>query len=106
MSMQKAQNKRATFRYHSLAKGKTDRTMEPFYIEISPEGSEDQTLSTHPGEEFLLVMQGYIKLVYGDETHVLEPGDTAYYSSTTPHYVGAFDPEEAATIYAVVFHPQ
>jgi transcriptional regulator with XRE-family HTH domain len=106
MSMQKDLNKRSTFRYHALAKGKADRIMEPFFIEISPERSEDQTLSTHPGEEFILVMQGYIKLVYGGETHVLEPGDTAYYSSATPHYLGAFDPEEASTIYAVVYHPQ
>ena len=106
MSMQKALNKRATFRYHSLAKGKTDRIMEPFYIEISPESSEDQALSSHQGEEFILIMQGRVKLLYGNETYVLDPGDSAYYNSIVPHYLGAFDPEEFATIYAVVYHPQ
>lgn len=106
MTMQRALNKRAAYRYHSLAKGKTDRVMEPFYVEISPEASEDQSLSSHQGEEFILVMQGRIKLVYGNETHVLEPGDSAYYNSIVPHYLGAFDPQEAATIYAVVYHPQ
>jgi transcriptional regulator with XRE-family HTH domain len=105
MSMQKAQDKRAAFRYHSLSKGKADRILEPFYIEISPERSEDQTLSSHPGEEFILVVQGHIKLVYGNETHDLEPGDTACYSALTPHYLGTFDPEESSTIYAVVYHP-
>ncbi len=106
MSMQKALNKRATFRYHALAKGKADRIMEPFYIEISPEGTEDQTLSSHQGEEFILVVQGRIKLIYGNETHVLEPGDTVYYNSIVPHYLGAFDPQESAAIYAVVYHPE
>jgi len=106
MSMQKALNKRAAFRYHSLAKGKADRAMEPFYIEISPESTDDQTLSSHQGEEFILVTQGRIKLIYGNETHVLEPGDSAYYNSIVPHYLGAFDPQESATIYAVIYNPE
>ena len=105
MSMQKALNKRATFRYHSLAKGKTDRTMEPFYIEISPESNEDQALSSHQGEEFILVTQGRVKLMYGAETYLLDPGDSVYYNSIVPHYLGVFDPQESAAIYAVVYHP-
>jgi transcriptional regulator with XRE-family HTH domain len=106
MSMQKALNKRAAFRYHSLGKGKTDRAMEPFYIEISPEDTEDQTLSSHQGEEFILVVQGRLKLIYGKETHVLEPGDSVYYNSIVPHYVGTASSEEAATIYAVIYNPE
>ena len=106
MSMQKALNKRAAYQYHALAKGKADRAMEPYYIEISPEGAEDQTLSTHQGEEFIIVVQGRIKLIYGTETHVLEPGDSVYYNSIVPHYLGVFDPQESAAIYAVIYHPE
>ena len=106
MVMQRALNKRGAFRYHSLAKGKTDRIMEPFYVEISPESDEDQILSSHQGEEFILVMQGRIKLMYGNDIHELDPGDTAYYNSIVPHYLGVLDPQESATIYAVIYHPQ
>ena len=35
--LRKARGKRATFHYHSLGATKTDRHMEPFFIEIYPD---------------------------------------------------------------------
>ena len=104
LSMQRARDKRAAFRYHSLAKGKSDRAMEPFFVEINPEPEEDKKLSSHQGEEFILVVSGRLKVIYGQEIHVLEPGDTIYYNSVVPHYVGVEGAEPAA-IYAVLHHP-
>ena len=104
LTMQKAQNKRAAFRFHSLGKGKSDRNMEPFFIEITPEPEEDRKLSSHQGEEFILVTKGRVRVVYGKEEQVLEPGDTIYYNSIVPHYVGA-DGDEPAEIYAVIYYP-
>lgn len=104
ITMQLARDKRAAFRYCSLAKGKSDRAMEPFFIEISPEPPEDRTLSAHQGEEFILVVRGRLQVVYGKETFVLEPGDTIYYNSAVPHYVGA-EGATAASIYAVLYYP-
>ena len=104
IAMQVARDKRACFRYHSLAKGKSDRTMEPFFIEISPEPEEDHKLSSHQGEEFILVVRGKLLVIYGKETFVLESGDTIYYNSAVPHYVGAAG-DETAAIYAVLYYP-
>lgn len=101
--MQRAHNKRAAYCYHSLGKGKSDRNMEPFFIEIQPEAPEDQSLSSHQGEEFVMVSSGKLKLVYGKETSILEAGDTAYYNSIVPHYVGAEG--GPCTIYAVIYYP-
>lgn len=105
LAMQRAGDKRPAFSYHSLAKGKSDRAMEPFFVEVSPEPEEDRRLSSHQGEEFILVTQGRLKVVYGVETHILEAGDTIYYNSAVPHYVGTAD-ETPATICAVLYHPQ
>lgn len=101
--MQRSHNKRAAYRYFSLGKGKSDRNMEPFFIEIQPEAPEDQELSSHQGEEFIMVASGKLKVVYGKEVQILEPGDTAYYNSIVPHYVGAED--GPCTIYAVIYYP-
>lgn len=101
--MQRSHNKRASYRYHSLGKGKSDRNMEPFFIEIQPEAPEDQVLSSHQGEEFIMVSSGKLKLVYGKETSILEAGDTAYYNSIVPHYVGAEG--GPCAIYAVIYYP-
>ena len=104
IAMQRARDKRSAFRYHSLGKGKSDRSMEPFFVEITPEPDEDHQLSSHQGEEFILVTAGRIRVVYGQETHILEAGDTIYYNSVVPHYVGV-EGDRPATIYAVLHQP-
>lgn len=90
------------FSYFPLGRGKTDRHMEPFYIEIAAEASAP--FSSHEGEEFIVVVSGTVELVYGGVTQVLRPGDSAYYNSVVQHLVKASDGQPAA-IYAVVFMP-
>ena len=103
LTMHKSKDKEAAFHFHSLGKGKADRNMEPFVIEMKPEAEADRKLSSHEGEEFILVTQGKVLLRYGKDDSVLEAGDTAYYNSIVPHYVGAMDGE--AQIYAVIYYP-
>ncbi len=104
LAMQKSKGTKAAFIYHSLGKGKADRNMEPFFIEISPEPEADRAISSHQGEEFIVVVKGKILIKYGQKEIVLEPGDSAYYNSAIPHYVGAYG-NEPAEIYAVVYYP-
>jgi len=89
------------YHYFSLGKGKTDRHMEPFFIDIDP--CEEKTLSSHEGEEFIIVVSGEVELIYGNETHLLKEGDSVYYNSVVPHYIGANGGK--ASIYAVIFVP-
>ncbi|QGY39077.1 cupin domain-containing protein [Pseudodesulfovibrio cashew] len=91
--------------FHSLGKGKTDRHMEPFFIEMLPESAKDTTLSSHEGEEFILVQSGKMRLIYGQEESILEPGDSVYFNSIVPHNV-AWAEGEKAEIYAVLYFPE
>jgi len=105
LTMHKARNSRAEFVYHALGKGKSDRNMEPFYIEIAPgEPGAEHKPSSHQGEEFILVVKGKLLVVYGREEHILEAGDTIYYNSIVPHHVGAYG-NEPAEIVAVIYYP-
>ena len=90
------------YSYAPLGRGKTDRHMEPFYIEIAPDAEEQ--LSSHEGEEFIVVVSGEVELTYGTGRHVLKPGDSAHYNSVVHHLVKAHGGQPAA-IYAVVFVP-
>lgn len=90
------------YRYFSLGMGKTDRHMEPLYIEMSP--GQDEKLSSHEGEEFIIVVSGEITLKYSQKTYILKCGDSMYYNSIVPHFVGAAG-TTAASIYAVIFQP-
>jgi transcriptional regulator with XRE-family HTH domain len=90
------------YRYFSLGRGKTDRHMEPLFIEIDP--GQPETLASHEGEEFIIVVSGEVLLKYGKATHTLRPGDTLYYNSIVPHFLGASG-GAPASIYAVIFQP-
>ncbi len=93
------ENNQSHYRYHSLGAGKADRHMEPFYINISP--AEEKVTSSHEGEEFVVVTSGVVELIYGNDTHILNEGDTMYYNSLVPHCLSAIDGD--AKIYAVIF---
>ena len=90
--------------YHSLAKQKAGRHMEPFIIEIKPDEIKDFQLSAHEGEEFIYVMSGEVEIAYGKETYILHEGDSIFYDSIVKHHVhGAAG--QAAKILAVVYIP-
>lgn len=89
--------------YYALGKGKADRHMEPFRITLGP-SLKEPVLSSHEGEEFIVVISGKVRLDYGAETHVLEAGDSMYYNSIVPHHVACAE-GESAEIYAVIYVP-
>jgi len=92
--------------FHSLGAGKADRHMEPFFIEIQPEAERAETsLSSHEGEEFIVVVSGQVEIVMAREIHILSPGDSIYFNSIVPHHVGCAG-TEPAQIYAVLYFPE
>ena len=105
MAMHADGGKAPSHTYYSLGRGKTDRHMEPFFIEMAPEAESDKKLSSHEGEEFIVVVSGKVQLVYGRETTILEPGDSIYYNSVVPHNLSA-TADGPASIYAVLYFPE
>ena len=105
LSMLRAKDKPVASRFYSLGRGKTDRHMEPFFIEMLPESGKEKKLSSHEGEEFIVVVSGEIEIIYGKETHRLSAGDSIYYNSVVPHHVGSIG-DTVASIYAVLYFPE
>ena len=93
---------RPSYTYQPLGKGKNDRNMEPFHIRIFPDAGERKT-SSHQGEEFIFVLKGTLLVVYGRENYVLKAGETIYYNSIVPHFVGAAG-DEPVEILAVTYN--
>lgn len=94
---QKGQQKAYT--YKSLAPEVKGRHMEALIVKL--EAVKDPDVSVHDGEEFIYVLDGHVRLEIGADKFVLEPGDSAYYLSTTPHVITAR--EKTATILAVLY---
>jgi transcriptional regulator with XRE-family HTH domain len=90
--------------YYALSQDKSGRHMEPFLIDVMPAKVADFVFSTHEGEEFIYVMEGVIEINYGQDTYLLEEGDSIYYDSIVAHHVHAGN-EKHAKILGVIYTP-
>ena len=87
------------YAYKSLAPDVKGRHMEALIVQL--EQAQKKDISVHDGEEFIFVLNGIVELHISDEKFDLEPGDSVYYLSTTPHFIAAKSGK--ATILAVLY---
>ena len=90
---------RSAYTYMSLAPEVKGRHMEALIVQL--ENMTDEERSVHSGEEFIYVLEGEVTLDIGEDHFVLEPGDSTYYLSTTPHLLSAQG--DRATVLAVIY---
>lgn len=91
--------KQHLYAYKSLAPDVKGRHMEALVVQL--EQAQKKDISVHEGEEFIFVLNGTVELHISDESFDLEPGDSVYYLSTTPHFIAA--KSGRATILAVLY---
>lgn len=72
------------YRYQSIAPIKAQKRIEAFVV-LHPSGTEKEGWFDHEGEELLYVLEGKLKLFYGEEEYLLSKGDSAYFDSSIPH---------------------
>jgi transcriptional regulator with XRE-family HTH domain len=70
--------------------GASGRAMQALRVRV-PYGSQGDIVRVHPGEEWLYVLRGRLRLRLGDTGHLLAPGDSAHFDSLTPHRLAAED---------------
>lgn len=71
--------------YHLLAYDQgPHKTFEPFLITLQDPG-EEFTAFEHPGTEFIHMIEGILEYRVGEETYLLEPGDSLTFRGEIPH---------------------
>ncbi|MFE4455547.1 helix-turn-helix domain-containing protein [Streptomyces sp. NPDC056796] len=70
--------------------GAPGRAMQALRVRV-PYGTEGDLVRVHPGEEWLYVLDGRLRVVLGETVHDLAPGDSAHFDSLTPHRIAALD---------------
>lgn len=71
--------------YHLLAYDQgPNKLFEPFLITMDDDSQRYPTFE-HPGTEFIYMLEGEIEYRCGQETFVLEPGDTLTFEGSVPH---------------------
>jgi transcriptional regulator with XRE-family HTH domain len=91
--------------YSLLSTSFPERKLETLLVQMDP---MDGTLPayefrSHPGEEFIYVLEGTLRLWIGDETYELNPGDSTHFKSTVEHRLE--NPGRKPTVALCVFTP-
>ncbi|GAA2124352.1 XRE family transcriptional regulator [Streptomyces synnematoformans] len=69
--------------------GGADRGMQALRVHVPYDAEHRDLVRVHPGEEWLYVLDGRMRLALGDTEHLLDPGDSAHFDSLTPHRIAA-----------------
>ena len=88
----------------NLAADFRNRIALPLHMELKYHaGAESEAieLTSHEGQECDIVIRGQMKIQIGSHTEILNPGDTIYYDSATPHGMVAVGGQDC-DFYAIV----
>ena len=66
---------------HSL---RSALSVEPFLITLD-ENSDAHPIFSHPGVEFIYMLEGSMAYRHGSQAYELEPGDSLFFDSEVPH---------------------
>jgi len=88
------------YTYEALSFRKRNKKMEPFLLTVG-ERAQEETLYSHEGEEFLLILEGSAELILEDQRISLDEGDAVYFDSAVKHRLLARD-DSGLRVLAVV----
>jgi len=72
------------YSYETLAHSYSNKHMEPYILTI-PEGIQENPLFQHKGEEMMMILEGNMRFLHGENEYLLEEGDCIYFDSGVPH---------------------
>lgn len=72
---------------YELLSPDTNRQMEVWMGRLATGAQMGTEASSHPSEEFILVLKGRMRITIGAENHVLEQGCSIQYDGNVPHRI-------------------
>ena len=94
--------RRKDYDYKSLAYRFVGRKMEPFVVTVPGKDRDALTFNEHPGQEFIHVLKGRLEITLGTAVHVMESGDSLYFTSRTPHALRGLDGQPAEFLDVII----
>jgi len=88
---------------YELLSPNLNRKMEMMIGRVDPSAGSFEEPLFHPGEECIVVLQGYMGINIGGEVYHLEQGDSIYYCAAMPHKV--WNPGDQELIFLSIVTP-
>jgi len=92
------------YSYQALAHPYFEKHMEP-YVLIFPLRPKAYPHFQHKGEEFMFVLEGTMKFLYGKREFIVEEGDCIYFDASIPHHGEPYGKKKLKSI-MVVYTPE
>jgi transcriptional regulator with XRE-family HTH domain len=73
------------YAYETLAHKYFNKHMEPFVVTL-PASVKKNHVFQHEGEEMVFMLEGNMKVFYGDKEFLVEEGDCLYFNAKVPHH--------------------
>jgi transcriptional regulator with XRE-family HTH domain len=89
---------RRGYAFEALAFSVRYRKMAPVMLTMAKDSDNPESLYTHDGEEFLMLLSGRAELLIEEERYELEPGDSAYLDGALRHRLVRVGEEEARVL--------
>ncbi len=70
--------------FEDLAYRFSHKIIQPLRVRLQPDDAQP-ALITHTGQEFNLVLEGKVKVLFNDKELILEEGDSIYFNPLYPH---------------------
>ncbi|AYD40800.1 helix-turn-helix domain-containing protein [Clostridium fermenticellae] len=86
---------------YELLSPNLNKKMELLLIKLEPGKCSSDDLISHEGEECGYMIQGTIKIKYGNKEYILNEGDSIYYDSTVAHRFVNIGEVEAISIWTM-----
>ncbi len=97
--------RRAGFKYQSLAYLFKNRNAEPFLVEAPYDEATDKgeiMQRNHEGQEFDFILSGSLKMKIDDHEFIMQEGDSIYYDASHKHGMVATNGEECVFLALVI----
>jgi transcriptional regulator with XRE-family HTH domain len=94
--------RRKTYDYRDLAYRFSGRRMEPLMVTVPPLPPDGLTFNEHAGQEFIHLLTGRLEVHLDKKVEILEPGDSLYFASRTPHALRGLDEAPAVFLDVLV----
>lgn len=72
------------YEYQLLVPGRRRRDMQPMLVSLDGKNCKF-ALQEHPGEQFILMLEGSMSYVVGDKAYEVGPSDCLYFDARLPH---------------------
>ncbi|MBF0481450.1 MAG: helix-turn-helix transcriptional regulator [Desulfovibrionaceae bacterium] len=94
--------RRKTYDYRDLAYRFSGRRMEPLLVTVPALPPEGLSFNEHAGQEFIHMIEGRLEVHLDKKVEILEPGDSLYFASRTPHALRGLDGAPAVFLDVIV----